>query len=191
MISSNVLLDREAERPRALAVEPLRPAVDDAHDQRVGLAADARRDLVAGDPPQRLDLLADRAAHAGHGELTCGSIFSRGSPAPWIRKPTAERGLAWVCTTLSATGSSASCAGQRLADDAGEESRRRLVGLARPHHDRRQPDADALAEAAPRVVGEHRLAHRLLGAVGGQRRQVKLVGNGVRERRAIAPPSTR
>ena len=36
----------------------------------------------------------------------------------------------------------------------------------------------------PRVVGEHLLAHHLLRAVGGQRRQVEFVGDGVRKRRA-------
>ena len=56
------------------------------------------------------------------------------------------------------TGRMASCAGQRLADDAGEEARRRLVGLARPHADGRQPDADAVEEAAPRIVGKDQLA---------------------------------
>src|SRR6187401_3483536 len=59
----------EAERGRALGLEAVRPAGDDAHDQFVGGRADARRDLVARDPAQRLDLLADRAAHAGHGQV--------------------------------------------------------------------------------------------------------------------------
>ena len=60
---------------------------------------------------------------------------------------------------------------QRLADDAGEEARRRLVGLAGPHADRRQPDADAVEEAAPGVVGKQQFADRLLRAVAGERRQ--------------------
>src|SRR5262249_58690563 len=39
----------EAERPRALRLEPLRPAADDPGDRRIGLAANAGRDRVAGD----------------------------------------------------------------------------------------------------------------------------------------------
>src|SRR6266852_5573107 len=62
-------LGPEAERERALALEPLRPAADDARDGRIALAADAGGDLVAGDPSQRRDLLADRAGHARHGEI--------------------------------------------------------------------------------------------------------------------------
>ena len=101
-----------------------------------------------------------------------------------MRKPIAARGLAWVCTTVSETGSCGFDASQRLADDAGEESRCRLVRLARAHHDARQPDADAVAEPAPGVIGEQRFADRLLRAVGGQRREMKVVGDRFRERRA-------
>src|SRR5215216_2786091 len=62
-------LDTKAERAGAAGVETARPAIDDTHDELVRLAADARRDRVAGDPPQRRDLLAHRAAHARHGEV--------------------------------------------------------------------------------------------------------------------------
>src|SRR5690349_21501213 len=47
------LLHGETERQRAGGVEPARPAGDDALDQSVGRAANARRHPVAGDPPQR------------------------------------------------------------------------------------------------------------------------------------------
>ena len=113
-----------------------------------------------------------------------GPSASRASPAACMRKPIAARGLAWVCTTVSETGSCGFHAGQRLADDAGEESRCRLVRLARPHHDARQPDADAVAEPAPGVIGEQRFADRLLRAVGGERREMEVVGDRFRERRA-------
>src|SRR5438128_10158389 len=62
-------LGPKAERDRALALEPLRPAANDARDGRIALAADAGGDLVAGDPSERRDLLADRAGHARHGEI--------------------------------------------------------------------------------------------------------------------------
>ena len=75
-------------------------------------------------------------------------------------------------------------AGERLADDAGEEARRRLVRLSRAHADRRQADADAVEEAAPAVVGEQQLADRLLRAVAGERRAEVLVADRIRERRA-------
>ena len=44
--------------------------------------------------------------------------------------------------------------GKWLADDPGEETRCRLVRLSRPHHHARQTDADAVAKAAPGVVGD-------------------------------------
>src|SRR3954449_4063894 len=128
--------------------------------------------------------------------------------AAWMRKLTAERGDACQWRTSSATGSTACCPasgsrvmppkkapaallgfpgrlpGERLADDAREEARGRLVGLARPHADRRQPDADAVEEAAPRVIGEQELTDRLLGAVARQRRCEELVADRLREGRA-------
>ena len=73
---------------------------------------------------------------------------------------------------------------KRLADDRGEEAGCRLVGLARPHHDGRQPDADAVEKAAAGVIGEQQLDDGLLGAVGGERREVKVVGDRFRKRRA-------
>src|SRR6266542_2807772 len=97
--------------------------------------------------------------------LMRGPSVSRAKPAAWTRKPTAARGLACVCTTVSETGS-------------------RLVGLARPHHDARQTDTDAVAEAAPGIVGEQRFPDRLLRAVGGQRREMKIVGDRGRKWRA-------
>ena len=63
----------KAQRQRAAGIEPARPAGDDPRHQRVGLAADAGRNLVAGDAAQRGDLLGHRAAHAGHGEVDAGA----------------------------------------------------------------------------------------------------------------------
>ena len=68
-------------------------------------------------------------------------------------------------------------AGQRLAQDAGEEARGRLVRLAGPDADGRQADANAVEEAAARIVGEQKLADRLLRAVGGERRVEELVAD--------------
>src|SRR5262245_31489962 len=75
-------------------------------------------------------------------------------------------------------------AGERLADDAGEEARRRLVRLARAHADGRQTQADAVEDAAPAVVGEQQLADRLLRAVAGERRVQELVADRLGEGRA-------
>ena len=74
--------------------------------------------------------------------------------------------------------------GERLADDAGEEAGGRLVRLAGPDADGGQADADAVHEAAPRVVGEEQLVDRLLRPVGGERRVMELVRDRVGERRA-------
>jgi len=73
---------------------------------------------------------------------------------------------------------------ERLADDAGEKSRRGAVGLARAHADRRQAQADAVEEAAPAVIGKQQLADRLLRAVAGKRRIEELVADRLRKRRA-------
>src|SRR6266850_7990000 len=50
-------LASEAEGQRAARVEAARPAGHDARDHRIRLAANARRDLVAGHPRERFDLL--------------------------------------------------------------------------------------------------------------------------------------
>src|ERR1700716_4342948 len=72
-VDAHDLLERalgvEAELARAACLDALRPAVDDAGDQRVVRAANARGDALAGDAPQRRDLLGNGAAHAGHGEI--------------------------------------------------------------------------------------------------------------------------
>jgi hypothetical protein len=85
---------------------------------------------------------------------------------------------------VSGTGSEGLQPRQRLADDAGEKPGSRGVRLARPHHHAGQPYAHAFAEAAPGVVGEQQLSDRLLRAVGGKRREMEVIGNGVGKRRA-------
>src|SRR5580693_9114259 len=74
--------------------------------------------------------------------------------------------------------------GKRLADDRGEKSRSRLVRLARPDIDGRQPDTDAIQKTAPAIVGKQQLDHRLLGAVRRQRRVMEFVRDGLGKRRA-------
>src|ERR1700756_3555071 len=72
----------EAERRGPLGVEIARPAIDNAHDERIRLTLDPPRDLVAGHPLQRGDLLADRGRQAGHREVAARTrrraIHSRG-----------------------------------------------------------------------------------------------------------------
>src|SRR5262249_55404481 len=59
----------EAELARAARVDALRPARDDARDQRVLGGANARGNALAGDAPQRRDLLGDGAAPARHAQV--------------------------------------------------------------------------------------------------------------------------
>ena len=73
MISSNVLFDREAKLQARFGVDAFGPAGDDPHDQLVGLARMRAATLSPGDAPQRLDLLADRAADARHREIDAGA----------------------------------------------------------------------------------------------------------------------
>src|ERR1700746_343219 len=58
----------EAERARPLGLEITRPAVDNADNERIGLALDACGDLLARNPFQRRDLLAAGRGQAGHRE---------------------------------------------------------------------------------------------------------------------------
>src|SRR5436190_8654042 len=62
-------LGLEAELARTARLDALRPALDDARDQRVLGAANARGNAVAGDAAQRRDLLGHGAAHARHREI--------------------------------------------------------------------------------------------------------------------------
>src|SRR5262245_50229634 len=56
----------ESELAGSGAIEPAGPALDDLHDERVGLVLHALGDALAGDALQRGDLLADGAADARH-----------------------------------------------------------------------------------------------------------------------------
>ena len=63
------------------------------------------------------------------------------------------------------TGHAGALAGQRFADDAGQEARRRGVRRSGPHRHRHQPHGPAAHEALARVVGHQLLADELLDAV--------------------------
>src|SRR5262245_46857629 len=166
----------EAEFARAARLDALRPAFDDARDQRILGAANARGNALAGDAPQRRDLLGYGAADARHRKIDAGTERvarqTRRVHEEADRGARARMGMHHRLRNRQHRFE----ARQRLADDPGEETRRRLVGLARPHHDARQADTDAVAEAAPGVVGEQRFADRLLRAVGGERREMEVVG---------------
>ena len=74
---------------------------------------------------------------------------------------------------------------ERLADDATGEGRQRGIGPARAHTDRGQPQRPAVDEAAPRVVVDEQLAHRLLRSVRRLRRQRGGLGHDVRQGAAV------
>src|SRR5205085_12092446 len=63
------VLDPKPERPRALGIEPGRPARYDLDDRRIGFTADARNNCVTRDAAQRRNLLADRTGDTRHGEI--------------------------------------------------------------------------------------------------------------------------
>ena len=54
---------------RASRIEVARPAFDDAHDGRVGLAPDEAPRLVAAHAAQRFDLLGDGGRQPRHGQV--------------------------------------------------------------------------------------------------------------------------
>src|SRR2546428_167557 len=64
------------------------------------------------------------------------------------------------------------------------EARLRPVWRTRTDTDGRQPDADAVEKAAPRVVGQEQLANRFLSAVARERRGRVVVADHVGERSA-------
>src|SRR3974390_1336685 len=176
--------DREPERQRSAGVETARPPSNDAFHQRVGFAADAGHHLVASDAFERCNLLADGAADAGDREINAVAKLRAAKPRRVDEKADrrARAGMPMHYAVGNRQGRLLS--GQWLADDAGEEPGGSLVWLARPHANRRQTDANPLEKAAPCVVGEQQLGHRFLRSVGGERRQMEVVGNGFRERRA-------
>ena len=55
-----------------------------------------------------------------------------------------------------------------------------LFGLPRTDANGGQPDPDAVNETASGVVGQQELPDRLLGAVAGERRDLEILGNGIR-----------
>src|SRR4051794_29825186 len=66
---------------------------------------------------------------------------------------------------------------QRLAQDIREEAGCGLVRRSRPDANRRQPQADSIEESTAAVIGEKKLAYRLLSAVARERRIGVVVGN--------------
>ena len=193
MISSNELLGRKAERPRAARVE--RAA---ASRRRCARPAGPARGGCAPRPCRRRSrrsaaICSATVQHdARHGQIDARPDLRRASsPAAWIRKPTAARGLACRVPHLPSTGSTASspASGSRMIEEKKPDAA--LLGLPGRTHDGRQPDADAVDEAAARVVGEQQLADRLLRAVGGQRREMEIVRDRVRETARRTPRSRR
>src|SRR6516162_8237052 len=147
----------KSEAERAARVEAARPAGDDTGNQRVRLAADAGSDLIARNPAQRRDLLGNGAADAGHGEIDARSELRGIDPGRMNQEP--DRGAR---------------AGVPMHDTV----------VDRAHDDGRQPNADTVDEAAARIVGKQEFDYRLLRTVRRQRRQVEIVSNGLRKRRA-------
>src|SRR3954468_17363368 len=81
------VLCREAELARAARVEAARPAGNDARDDRVGLATDALRHVVARDRTQGRDLLGDGGGNPGMVRLRRGPTRAVSSVAAWTRNP--------------------------------------------------------------------------------------------------------
>ena len=121
----------------------------------------------------------------GMASVRSGPISAEAIVAARTRKPTAERGEANQCRTSLRHRQHRLPADQRLAQDRGEEPRRGQVRLAGADADRRQPDADAVDEAAPAVVGQQQLVDRLLGAVAGPRGGGEVVRDRIGQRGAV------
>ena len=101
-----------------------------------------------------------------------------------VRNPIAARGLAYQWRTVLGDRQHGLLAGQRFAQDIGEEPRCRLIRLAGAHAYRRQPDADSIEKAAPRIIRKQQFADRLLRAVARERRREILIADRIGKRRA-------
>src|SRR6516165_4412400 len=174
----------EAELAGAACLDALRPTLDNAGDEGILLAPDARCDPFACDPPQRCDLLCHRAAYPRHGEIDARAERTARKRGGMEEKSNRRARAGMRVHDRIRDRKRGFHSRQRLADDAGEEAGSGGVRLARPHHHAGQPYAYAVAEAAPRVVGEQQLPDRFLRAVGGQRCEMEIVRNGIRKRRA-------
>src|ERR1700734_3798506 len=103
--------------------------------------------------------------------LTPGRLIDRRAPSKERSRSPARRGESTAAgrgvpvADLVADRQDRLLACEGLADDAGKEPGGGLVGRSGAHADRRQAEADAVEEAAPRIVGEEKLADRLLGSV--------------------------
>src|SRR5262249_1169358 len=117
----------EAELARTLGLEIARPAVDNAHDESIRLALDARGDFLASNALERGDLLADGGGQAGDGEAAARAggvkVHGRGMLEEADRRT--RRGVP-VADGLRHR-QHRFLARKRLAQDVREEARRRLV----------------------------------------------------------------
>src|SRR6516164_1649350 len=171
----------KSERKSTSWIEPARPARHNTGDQWIGLATDAGRHFVAGDPPQGGDLFGHGTADARHGEIDAGPEFGRVEAGCVDQK--SGRGARTGVPMQHAVRDRKHrlLAGKRLTNDRGEEPRSGFVWLARPHHNARKPDADAGKKAAAGIVGEQKFNRRFLRSIGSQRGKMKLVGDGIGE----------
>src|SRR5208282_4663207 len=130
-MDANDLVERrlrlEAESARAARIEPARPARDDARDQRVGFAANARGHLVTGNPAQGGDLFGDGAADTGHGEVDARSERVAFELGGVDKKAYGGTGTGMPVQDTVVDRQDCFLAMERLADDRGEKSGSRLV----------------------------------------------------------------
>src|SRR5690606_34575568 len=117
--------------------------------------------LFSGDAAQRLDLLADRGTEARHRKVAARADLldvDRGA----VDQETDGRARRGVPVAhVVGDRQNRFLADQRFAQDVREEAGRSLVRLAWADADGRQADADAVEEAATRIVGEQEFADRL------------------------------
>ena len=147
-----------------------------------------RISLTAASPAtaaQRLDLLADRRRDAGHRQVApraeLGEVDRRRVDEE-ARPPSAARRANGARFRRPAGSPRVPPSGSRMMPEKKPEAA--LLGGPGRTHDRRQPHADPVEKAAPRIVGEQQFADRLLRAVARQRRREEFVADRFGERRA-------
>ena len=191
MIVGEVLVGVQAEAGGALGGAAARPVATIPAMRLVAHEAHPLAHRLAGDLLERVEHLADGDVDRGQVEREPAAELLDGSPRRRRsgRRPCAPASVSG-CETVAGDRADRLLAGERLADDAGEERGGGAVRPAGPHGHRHQPRRAAVDEALARVVGDQVLADQLVRAVGGLRRGQGVVGDEVGQGRDGSGPNT-
>ena len=148
MISSKFFFRDKAQCKGALWIEVAGPALHNASDHGIGLAAHAFDCLAASNLFQGCKLLRHRAGNARKRDVAAAAqcLAVKPSGVDQMADGTARRDMPMA--HVIADGENCFHAVQGFADDAGEEAGGGLVGFSRTDTDGWHADADTIEESA-------------------------------------------